>query len=552
VSSYISQTILGDSPRPLPVLRWLALVALLIAEVLGLTIRFDAASFAQDHEWWSWLVLQVHFLPQLGSGIAIAVVVFGGAELAGEIRRASGQRRRSDFFWFMLAAHLLAFAGFTALSAVILEGDIRATQYPGAWVLSWLCLGLVTVLFWVGTLLSPTLWLHLVKKSFGTLLVAVVVGFAALEAGRFTTALWEPLGRATLQMVHVMLAGFCEPIKDLDNFVIGTDRFWVEIAAQCSGYEGIGLIWVFLLFFLWHFRREIRFPQALLLLPLGTAVMWLANAVRITLLIAVGTWIDPQVAMAGFHSQAGWLTFNAVALGLLALLRHSRLSIAERGVSGETSEMNQPSASAFLAPLFATLATVMITLALSGNKADFHRLYPLRVVAAALILWQFRKQYAQFDWSCSWQAIALGGVAFAIWLGLEPTQSDSLTMSVEQHTGLLPGWAEAWLAFRVLGTVVAVPLVEELAFRGYLTRRLIATDFSQVPLGQFSWFSFLASSAIFGALHSRWLAGTLAGMVYAVALYRRGRLADAVWAHATTNALISVYVLMTSSWALWE
>ena len=114
-----------------------------------------------------------------------------------------------------------------------------------------------------------------------------------------------------------------------------------------------------------------------------------------------------------------------------------------------------------------------------------------------------------------------------------------------------PLWAGLWLIFRVIGSVVTVALAEELAFRGYLTRQLIASEFQEVPLGRFTWFSFLLSSALFGALHGRWLAGTLAGMLYALALYRRGKLGDAVVAHATTNAMLAAYVLMTGSWTLW-
>jgi len=40
-------------------------------------------------------------------------------------------------------------------------------------------------------------------------------------------------------------------------------------------------------------------------------------------------------------------------------------------------------------------------------------------------------------------------------------------------------------------------------------------------------------------------------MCYAVALYRRKQLADAVVAHMTTNFLISAYVLATHNWSLW-
>jgi hypothetical protein len=40
-------------------------------------------------------------------------------------------------------------------------------------------------------------------------------------------------------------------------------------------------------------------------------------------------------------------------------------------------------------------------------------------------------------------------------------------------------------------------------------------------------------------------AETLAGMVFAAALYRRGLLADAIVAHYVTNALLSAYVMRT-------
>ncbi len=61
--------------------------------------------------------------------------------------------------------------------------------------------------------------------------------------------------------------------------------------------------------------------------------------------------------------------------------------------------------------------------------------------------------------------------------------------------------AVAWVIFRVFGSVVIVPLAEELAFRGYLVRRLIAADFESVPVDRFTWPSFLISSLLFGAMH---------------------------------------------------
>ena len=113
------------------------------------------------------------------------------------------------------------------------------------------------------------------------------------------------------------------------------------------------------------------------------------------------------------------------------------------------------------------------------------------------------------------------------------------------------GWALAWLAARTVGSVITVPIAEELAFRGYLIRRLVAADFWKVPPGHFTPAALFGSSILFGALHRRWLAGSLAGLLFSLALSQRGRVSDAVLAHATTNALIAATVIATGRWALW-
>ena len=98
---------------------------------------------------------------------------------------------------------------------------------------------------------------------------------------------------------------------------------------------------------------------------------------------------------------------------------------------------------------------------------------------------------------------------------------------------------------------MVVPAAEELAFRGYLLRWLIDTDFTAVSPKHFTLPSFLISSVAFGALHGRWLAGILAGMIYATAQYRRGKIADAIVSHAVTNALLAAYVVVSGYWGFW-
>jgi CAAX prenyl protease-like protein len=143
-------------------------------------------------------------------------------------------------------------------------------------------------------------------------------------------------------------------------------------------------------------------------------------------------------------------------------------------------------------------------------------------------------------------------VVFAVWIALVPRHDAAATgLMREGLDGLGAPLAAAWIAVRVLGSVVIVPIIEELAFRGYLLRRLIDANFTEVPCSRFTFVSFAVSSLAFGLMHSAPLAGTLAGMAYAGAQYRKGRLTDAIAAHAVTNALIAVDVLVNGAWALW-
>ncbi len=92
-------------------------------------------------------------------------------------------------------------------------------------------------------------------------------------------------------------------------------------------------------------------------------------------------------------------------------------------------------------------------------------------------------------------------------------------------------------------TIVVVPLAQELAFRGFLLRRLISADFTEVSPGRFSLPSFLISSVAFGVLQGNWIIGTISGMLFALAQYWRGRTADAFLAHALTSLFAVAYSL---------
>ena len=444
--------------------------------------------------------------------------------------------------------HVAALLLFVRITATVFDPAL-AERNAGMWVTAWFVLGAATLAAWALALWPRRIsWLE--SKSVRAFAgVAAALGGAAWLSGYVSESLWQPLARTTFRVVGAMLGViYPQVVSQPDRLRLGTPGFAVRIAPECSGYEGIGLLLAFLAVYLWVYRRELRFPAALWLLPIGAATMWIVNALRLVALIAIGTAGWREIALGGFHSQAGWIAFNAIALGFVFLLNRGGYFRNAMDAAAPAPAHDDDATPAYLAPFLVVVACAMITGAFSAG-VDW--LYPVRVVAAAWMLWLFRRSYAHLGWTISWRAIAIGCVTFAIWIALVPSGPAGEPLPAALQS--VPfAWAAAWLAVRIVGYTVTAPLVEELAFRGYLTRRLMRSDFEHLPLGLFSWFSFVVSSLLFGALHGGlWLAGTIAGMTFALALYQRRAIGDAVVAHATTNGLIAMYVLTTGRWSMW-
>ena len=96
-----------------------------------------------------------------------------------------------------------------------------------------------------------------------------------------------------------------------------------------------------------------------------------------------------------------------------------------------------------------------------------------------------------------------------------------------------------------------VPPLEEIFYRSFLYRYIAKPDFQSVPLGQFSWTPFLATSVVFGLAHQEWLAGILCGFAYQSLVCRKKRLGDAISAHAVTNFLLGVWIVWKGAWHFW-
>ena len=179
-------------------------------------------------------------------------------------------------------------------------------------------------------------------------------------------------------------------------------------------------------------------------------------------------------------------------------------------------------------------------------------IYPVKTVLVAASLIYFWNVYRdEIRFSFSWPAVISGVFVFLIWVfleGLYPQIGNSEFNPYDYSSGF---YAILLIAFRLMGASLVVPFMEELFWRSFALRFAIKSDFKSVPLGQFSWFSFLFISLLFGLEHHRWLVGIIAGMVYAGILYRTKNLFVPILSHAITNFLLGLYVLSTHQWTFW-
>jgi exosortase E/protease (VPEID-CTERM system) len=451
-------------------------------------------------------------------------------------------------FLLILPFQLLAYGACYVLAQVIYADPAAAQTLPGVYYLLWVLSILLTLSTWMFMILDPRWLWNFIKTERLSLALGTGVGLGVWGLAQWTQQFWGPLSDATFSLTASLLQLTHGEVVTVDSAakVLGIGDFLVNIAPACSGYEGIGLITAFTLIYVWVHRQTLKFPRALLLFPLGALAIWLLNVVRIAVLVTLGHHWSAEVAVGGFHSQAGWITFILTSLALLWLAGNSRYF--SRGPAAEVPAT--PSSDLAVATLIPMIVLLAVTLLSSAFTADFDWLYPVRVFAVLVALVYVWPKLKPVPWRCTWLVPAAGLLVAALWvllLGTNPEANAVIQENLEQASG----WAAAlWLLFRFAGTAITVPIAEELAFRAYLLCRFSKAEVTldgQVP---FSLMAVFFSSLAFGALHGAWLAGTVAGIVYALVRLRSRSVTEAIYAHGITNGLLFLYASATGEWHL--
>jgi CAAX prenyl protease-like protein len=185
--------------------------------------------------------------------------------------------------------------------------------------------------------------------------------------------------------------------------------------------------------------------------------------------------------------------------------------------------------------------------------------YPTRVVVVSAALLLCSRHLLNLKMTRPLGSVILGLVVFGIWIA-----ADLIWPSYRSHwlfQNPLVGAAGSpqtelartiFLIFRVVGTTLLVPIIEEFFWRGWLMRYLIDQNFLKVALGTYAGRSFWLTALLFASEHGPyWEVGLLAGILYGWWILKTKNLTDCIFAHAVTNGCLAAYVLIGGQWQYW-
>jgi len=160
--------------------------------------------------------------------------------------------------------------------------------------------------------------------------------------------------------------------------------------------------------------------------------------------------------------------------------------------------------------------------------------------------------------------IVVGLVGIALWIGIYNLGWDQYLAA---HLPTLiqprprPGFdpfsvleqpsAWAFIAIRMVGLAVLVPVAEELFWRGFLARWLLDPDWQKQPLGRFTPVSFAIVTLMFTLAHPEWLAAAVYCALLNLLIAWTRELWNCVVAHGVSNLVLGIYIVATWNWELW-
>jgi len=105
---------------------------------------------------------------------------------------------------------------------------------------------------------------------------------------------------------------------------------------------------------------------------------------------------------------------------------------------------------------------------------------------------------------------------------------------------------------RIAGSALAIGVIEEFFWRGWLYRWMLGRNFLKVDPGTFERYAFFGVAAVFAVEHKEWLGGFVAGVAYGWMYVKTRDIWAVALAHAITNALLGWYVIEAGAYWFWS
>jgi len=186
--------------------------------------------------------------------------------------------------------------------------------------------------------------------------------------------------------------------------------------------------------------------------------------------------------------------------------------------------------------------------------------YAVKAALTAIALAVLWKHYTRIKWNAIWLGLVVGILGTVQWIGMQlwlqrhfaffapsPDAFNPLTYFHNRELMI------SFIAVRMISATLVVPVMEELFWRDYLWRQILApNDFRLAAVGEWSVVSLLLVSGIFSTVHGIWFPTAIVwGLMVGLLLVYTKSLGACITAHATTNLLLGMYVLRYHAWAFW-
>lgn len=196
-------------------------------------------------------------------------------------------------------------------------------------------------------------------------------------------------------------------------------------------------------------------------------------------------------------------------------------------------------------------------------------MYVGRTVVVTALIWVLWKAYTKIRWTHKGLGVLVGVIGVVQWVGMEKLllwggqrvpllQWTSMASPADAFNPLeyfasYPPWVlYAWLAIRLAGSSLLVPVMEELFWRDWCWRSAASpNNFRLVPVGEYDRSAFWVIPLIFAVVHVQWLTAIVWALMIAWLLVRTRSLGACIIAHGVTNLLLGAYVLVTRDWYFW-